>query len=391
MNNLKRLLFVTAIFTLFTLIFSSAAFALIKIPDSPSIKTTILPAAPTGLAAEDLGPNSIRLTWEDNSGNESGFRIERGLGLNSTSFTLVTEVDADTTSYTNTGLNCGYYYTYRIRSYNNYGNSAYAVCNAESGSCAPTALTAKALSDSEIKLTWEDNSATERFFRIERGGVIVGQVNPNVETYTDTGLSAHRTYKYRVEAYIGFIDFDHPDVSIGYSNEATATTLFQVAEPEAPAEPEEPAEQETAPDQDDPGTTEPGGQTVIRLYIGSNEYYVNGSLKGMDAVPVIMEGRTMLPIRYVAEPLGAAMGWDAAEQKVTISMEGKLLELWIGRNQAKVNGQVKRLDDLNASVAPIIVPPGRTMLPLRFIAENLGCQVGWNALAQEVTITYPAP
>nr|WP_282432897.1 stalk domain-containing protein [Pelotomaculum propionicicum] len=42
-------------------------------------------------------------------------------------------------------------------------------------------------------------------------------------------------------------------------------------------------------------------------------------------------------------------------------------------------------------VTPIIVEPGRTMLPLRFIAENLGSKVDWDAGQKEVTVTYPAP
>jgi uncharacterized protein len=39
---------------------------------------------------------------------------------------------------------------------------------------------------------------------------------------------------------------------------------------------------------------------------------------------------------------------------------------------------------------PLIMPPGRTMLPLRFIAETLGCQVEWDAATRRVTITYVA-
>jgi titin len=56
-----------------------------------------------------------------------------------------------------------------------------------------------------------------------------------------------------------------------------------------------------------------------------------------------------------------------------------------------VNGIGTPIDPQNPNVAPIIVPPGRTMLPLRFIAESLGCQVDWNQALQEVTVTYPKP
>ncbi len=56
---------------------------------------------------------------------------------------------------------------------------------------------------------------------------------------------------------------------------------------------------------------------------------------------------------------------------------------------ARVNGVNTPIDSSNPNVAPIIVPPGRTMLPLRYIAENLGCQVDWNQALQEVKAAYP--
>lgn len=57
------------------------------------------------------------------------------------------------------------------------------------------------------------------------------------------------------------------------------------------------------------------------------------------------------------------------------------------RNTARVNGQEILIDSNNANVTPIVTPPGRTMLPLRFISEQLGCQVDWNYIQQMVTIT----
>ena len=128
----------------------------------------------------------------------------------------------------------------------------------------------------------------------------------------------------------------------------------------------------------------------IKLYIGSKKYYVNGVQKEMDVAPIIYEGRTLLPIRYVAEALGALVSWNATEQKVTITFKEMVIELWIGKNNAKVNGVYKFIDPENPEVKPIVIPPGRTMLPIRFIAENLGCKVDWDANLKEVKITYPA-
>jgi titin len=109
----------------------------------------------------------------------------------------------------------------------------------------------------------------------------------------------------------------------------------------------------------------------------------------MDAAPIIRESRTLLPIRYVADPLGAQVLWNATEGKVTIKTEAKTFELWINNNTAKINESTVKIDSKNANVTPIIIPPGRTMLPLRFIADNLDCDVIWNATDKSITVTYP--
>ncbi len=117
---------------------------------------------------------------------------------------------------------------------------------------------------------------------------------------------------------------------------------------------------------------------------------MNGVKKELDAAPIIKESRTLLPIRAVIEALGGTIEWDAQEQKVTINFKDITIELWIGKNTALVNGEYKLIDPGNPEVKPIIIPPGRTMLPIRFIAENLGCRVDWDPALKEVKITYPA-
>ena len=126
---------------------------------------------------------------------------------------------------------------------------------------------------------------------------------------------------------------------------------------------------------------------LFLLQIGSKIMYVNDGPLDIDVPPIIIEGRTLLPIRWVAEPLGAEVGWDGVERKVTVSLEDIHIELWIGKSIAKVNGVNKAIDPDNPKVVPII-KDGRTMLPVRFVAENLGCEVGWDADTKTVTITY---
>jgi len=73
-------------------------------------------------------------------------------------------------------------------------------------------------------------------------------------------------------------------------------------------------------------------------------------------------------------------------RKVTINFKGTTIELWIDNPKAKVNGTEVYIDPNNHNVKPIIIND-RTMLPLRFVAESLGCDVGWDNDTRTITIT----
>ena len=129
-------------------------------------------------------------------------------------------------------------------------------------------------------------------------------------------------------------------------------------------------------------------RTILKLQIGNKVMLVNDEPVKIDVPPTIVEGRTLLPIRWVAEPLGATVGWDGTERKVTVSLGDVFIELWIGKNIARVNGVEKPIDPNNPKVVPMIIK-GRTMLPVRFVAENLGADVLWDGATKTVTIIYP--
>lgn len=111
----------------------------------------------------------------------------------------------------------------------------------------------------------------------------------------------------------------------------------------------------------------------------------------MDTAPVIKDGRTLLPIKYVAEQVGATVGWDSGTRRASISTAADVIWMWIGRNTAQVNGVNVPIDPANSLVKPITVPPGRTLLPLRFVAEKLNCKLDWNPITKEIKLTYPKP
>jgi hypothetical protein len=131
-------------------------------------------------------------------------------------------------------------------------------------------------------------------------------------------------------------------------------------------------------------------QSVLVLRVASRQMSVDGTSVTIDVAPQIIEGRTLLPIKWVAEPLGADVSWDATDRKVTVSLGGTTLELWIGQSQARVNDRFVAIDPQNAKVVPLIVS-GRTMLPVRFVAEQLGADVQWDPATKTITITYQQP
>jgi len=126
----------------------------------------------------------------------------------------------------------------------------------------------------------------------------------------------------------------------------------------------------------------------IILQIGNSNFTVNGISNTLDSPPVIKNSRTLLPIRAVIEALGGTVSWDPNTKKVTVTLGSTTIELWIGKSVAKVNSIDTPIDSTNSKVVPEIIN-SRTMLPLRFITENLGCDVQWDGTTKTITITYP--
>jgi hypothetical protein len=123
----------------------------------------------------------------------------------------------------------------------------------------------------------------------------------------------------------------------------------------------------------------PPSHTLV-LTIGSSVMSVDGRRATRDSPPIIREGRTLLPIRAVIEALGGTVGWDAVQRKATVTLGMHTVEVWIGSREARVDGVNVALD-----VAAMIIN-SRTLLPLRFVAENLGCTVTWDPVGRTVTI-----
>jgi hypothetical protein len=122
--------------------------------------------------------------------------------------------------------------------------------------------------------------------------------------------------------------------------------------------------------------------TKIVLKIGSDVMTVNGKVVQLDAAPEIKDGRTFLPLRAIAEAFGAQVTWVPETQGITVVLGNNQIGLQIGNTTAVVNGNV-------LSIVPPYIKNGRTMVPLRVIAEGFGAQVEWDPVNYIITITMP--
>ncbi len=108
----------------------------------------------------------------------------------------------------------------------------------------------------------------------------------------------------------------------------------------------------------------------LQLNINSNSYSVNGITYTADTQPVVQDNRTFVPYRLLAEALGGSVTYDNSTQTITTVDGGTSIIMTIGSTNYTVNGTPATMD-----VAPFINSDNRTMVPLRFLAEALGCKV----------------
>ncbi len=366
------------------------------------------PSTPQYFTAIAQGPTSIRLSWTDTSDNEEGFWIGRKKTGSGSGYPHHTNPDfnlePNVTEVLDTGLEPDTEYSYIIAAHNALYNSFVAETKTITGPRAPI-LTANAVSSGEIELTWVDQSSNLDTYEIERrieGGSyakLVTLTHPAALAYSDKSVSLGTKYYYRIKAWRVWYPSD-------FSQETSATTPQQSYQqgqfsvvPQVTLNTNGetgqiisiiPGNTRQSP-QSDSGVSIIGksaGKKVISLNIGQTAYRVNDEIHQMDTAPVTREGRTMLPVRCVAESLGANVAWDEASKKVTVALGDKVIELRIEKNKAMVNGREVMIDPDNPLVMPYTVPPGRTMLPVRFISENLGCQVEWDPATQEARLIY---
>ena len=137
-------------------------------------------------------------------------------------------------------------------------------------------------------------------------------------------------------------------------------------------------------DSDADGIDDLTDEDKLIFQIGSGNVTSGNIQKILEVPPFIENNRTMVPFRFIGEELGAKIEWYPEERKVEYILDENVIELWIGENIAKVNGEDVMLDE-DPSIRPFI-KNSRTVVPIRFISEALGFEVNWNEETKEITI-----
>ncbi|MBE7019832.1 MAG: copper amine oxidase N-terminal domain-containing protein [Ruminococcaceae bacterium] len=120
-------------------------------------------------------------------------------------------------------------------------------------------------------------------------------------------------------------------------------------------------------------------KSSIVLFVGSANALVNGQKTLIDktndkVIATIVDSRTLVPVRFIAENFGAEVGWDDATRTVTLTLKDKVVKIVLDKAEIDINGSVTAIDVPAQSIE------GRTMLPLRAFVENvMGKKIFWDA------------
>lgn len=235
---------------------------------------------------------------------------------------------------------------------------------------APDFIWASALDSSQVELSWGTTFAGEGVFIVQRclaGTESWTDVSPNLSPlndheYLDTGLTPETAYEYRIKALFT----GHPDPLYSDTSQTTTYPPGQVQSH---------------------GPATPPVNAVIKYFLNQTVYYVDDVEQTMDTPPAVIDSRTYLPLRYIVQPMGGEQTYDAAEMKLTVNCHGHNIIMWLNQNTATVDGASKQIDPGNPDVTPIAYQ-GRTMVPVRFVSENLGCTVSYIMETGQITLSF---
>jgi len=107
---------------------------------------------------------------------------------------------------------------------------------------------------------------------------------------------------------------------------------------------------------------------------------LDGQELHFDVDPVLENDHTLVPVRGILDPLGAKLAWDASTRTVTAVLGPRTIKVVIGLDMAQVDDKLVKMD------VPARIIGNRTMIPVRFFAENLGMRVAWDGQTRTIHI-----
>ncbi len=110
--------------------------------------------------------------------------------------------------------------------------------------------------------------------------------------------------------------------------------------------------------------------------------FIDGQLMRTQAPPTEVNGRVLVGLADIFRELGASVVWDGAQRRITATRGSRIVQLWIGRTTALVDGSAVTLD-----VPPLILAGGKTYVPVRFVSQALGAGVTYDSPNRAVMIT----
>ena len=119
---------------------------------------------------------------------------------------------------------------------------------------------------------------------------------------------------------------------------------------------------------------------LLDLYLDDDTYWLNGQSHTLDQPPVIKNGRTMVPLRLITEALGGTVNWDDNDAPILIDYAGHQIELTLDSTTAKVDGTEVETD------VPAQLIGSRTLVPIRFVSEQLGMDIVYDNDSRSVSI-----
>lgn len=119
---------------------------------------------------------------------------------------------------------------------------------------------------------------------------------------------------------------------------------------------------------------------VIVLQLNSTDALINGKAHQLNVAPFLLDGRTMVPLRFVSEALGAEVEWDGDKQKITLLLGDQTMILHVDSSEAIVDGKTIFMD------VPATIVNGSTVVPIRFVGENFRQEITFDDATKTITI-----